>query len=449
MAADPETCPAEHDWPGIVRLLIKGATPGEIAPDPRNMLSNLRAFEKQFGYRVIGELFEYAARATHWVQVPGGYVPGAYPPDITGLSDRLAAGLGPLPRIYLIETAARNVQPVISDLLREFRDIRQPDKFIEAIEIELRLQLSLSASIGTNFSLTSTGSSHAAYKSDINWSNSDSAGNSVTGTNIVVAILDSGSQTARQGWHDLTATPSTAPMDPLGHGTAMGDIINELAPDAQIHDIRVASTSGAVTLFDLMAGILTAVVHVKANVVNMSLGIVSTSTPCRLCGSVPANRSAIFEDWFKRLCDGVRASKTGIDPIFTAAAGNSGPSDPFDWPAVFDDIVAVGSVNHARARSSFSNAGTTKTNYLLCPGGEASSGTVTEYVGTGLTGGTQTRCAGTSPATAYASAMFALYIDSYRQSAFRCDSGYIMDEASSNSPADVTNDTGKRMILKI
>jgi hypothetical protein len=449
MEADPETCPTEHECPGSVRLLIKGATPGEIAPDPRIMLNNLRAFEKQFGYQVIGELFEYTAQAAHVEQVSGNYVPIHSPPDITGHSASLDAALRWLPRIYLIETAAWNVQPVISDLLREFRDIREPNKFIEAIEIELGMRLTLSASVGTNFSLTSTGSSHAAYKADIKWSNSDSAGNSITGTNIVVAVLDSGSQTARQGWHDLTATPSAFPLDPLGHGTAMGDIIHDLAPNAQIHDIRVASTSGAVTLFDLMAGILTAVVHVKANVVNMSLGVVSTSTACRLCGSVPANRSAVFEDWFKRLCVGVRAFNTGIDPIFTAAAGNSGPSDPFDWPAVFDDIVAVGSVNHARARSSFSNARSPKASYLLCPGGEVSSGTVTEYVGTGLAGSNQTRCAGTSPATAYASAMFALYVDSFRQRGLRTDSGYIMDEAFRRSPTDVTNDTGHRMILNI
>jgi hypothetical protein len=96
--------------------------------------------------------------------------------------------------------------------------------------------------------------------------------------------------------------------------------------------------------------------------------------------------------------------------------GNEKQSEEFDWPARYRSTLAVGSVRHNTELSSFSNAATQKTGngYCLCPGGEWDDQDTNkqEWVGEGTDANSNpTHCVGTSPATAYASAVLALYRD--------------------------------------
>jgi subtilisin family serine protease len=443
-----------------VRLIVQGITPreqlldpqgigpGEQRPDPEQMLNNLRDHQRLAGYRVVDELGGYVAKAPHTINgEQGRYVTDFGAMDLPSGHPWLA-----VPNIYLIETDADNVTAVMGYLYRTFANPNQPNMYIEAIEVETTLRLSLSSKLGTRFNLYATNASHADYKTDISWAKVKQSTGTITGKDTKIAVLDSGSQTARAGWHDFTDPASSVAVDSHGHGTAMADIIHDLADDAELHIMRVSQT-GTLGLFDLMAALLTAIVHVQAHIVNMSLGVNSSPKPCSSCGAVGANRSTVFEHWFKALCAGAVEI-----PIFACAVGNDGATAPFDWPAAFADMIAVGAVTHNKFVSRFSNRGSTKTgNYLLCPGGETdASGKVTEWVGTALDGVQPTYCAGTSPATAYASALFALYRQNMKQTGGNHDSGAVIDEAIKRSLKDVKDPaSGKvdpnlpRMVLDI
>ncbi len=418
-----------------VRLLIQGATPGEMRPDYQVLLAALRDAQR-LGYRVIDELVHYAAAAPHVID---GQAAPVYPSDLGGMGLPSGHPWLQLPNIFLIELEAASATQVTRDLYRMFNDPTRPELYIEVIEAEPTLGLSLSSKIGTGFNFADPLAMHSTYKSDILWTNTNSAGASVTGSGVTVAVLDSGSTTVFAGWHDFTASKSATPVDAHGHGTAMAAIIHDLAQDADIHVMRVAD-AGTLGLFDLMAALLTAVVHVKAHIVNMSLGVRSSVLPCASCGAVGANRSTVFDYWFKGLAAG--ASVAGSDePIYACAVGNSGAAAAFEWPAAFAEMVAVGSITHAKARSRFSNAGSSKTsNYILCPGGETDpSGAPIEWVGNGTDGTTKTFCTGTSPATAYSSGLFALYRQHLHVSRLPFQAGAVVNEAIKKAKKDVTD----------
>ena len=331
-----------------VRLLIQGATPGEEArPDYRILLAELLN-NQGLGYRVIDELVHYAATAPH--VVAGLAV--IYPDDLGTMGLPASHPWLRMPNIFLIETAAQSVTRVTGALYRLFGNPAQPNLFIEAIEIETTLVLSLSTKIGTGFNLAGSNAMHGAYKSDMLWKNTNAAGASITGNGVTVAVLDSGCLTAFGSWHDFTDPPSGGPVDIHGHGTAMTEIIHDLAPDADLHVMRVAR-NGTLGLFDLMAALLTAVVHVRAHVVNMSLGVRSSVKPCASCGAVGVNRSTVFEYWFKGLAAGASVGG-GNEPVYSCAVGNSGSTADFDWPAAFDPFTAHdGGVRHDLAAAAY------------------------------------------------------------------------------------------------
>jgi subtilisin family serine protease len=98
--------------------------------------------------------------------------------------------------------------------------------------------------------------------------------------------------------------------------------------------------------------------------------------------------------------------------IFVAAVGNGKRTAGFDFPAGYDLTVAVGAVDSSYKRSSFSNYGTPKQLYFLSPGGNDTldfSGAPSEHVGSATDSHGTNYCLGTSMATAYASALLALY----------------------------------------
>jgi subtilisin family serine protease len=105
----------------------------------------------------------------------------------------------------------------------------------------------------------------------------------VRGAGVRVAILDTGLHQAAslkpQDFFDVEDTSNLHPVPPApvdydGHGTAMADLIHAVAPDAEIYVVRVLDT-GALNLWNLLAGVAVAVTDCAADVVNISLGFSS------------------------------------------------------------------------------------------------------------------------------------------------------------------------------
>jgi hypothetical protein len=130
----------------------------------------------------------------------------------------------------------------------------------------------------------------------------------------------------------------------------------------------------------------------------------------------------------------------GPDPIILAAVGNDGVSTGFQWPARFNTVVAVGAIKHNKELSSFSNTGTSKPQdvYCMCPGGNTdSANNPTEWVGEGNDAGITTHCVGTSPATAYASGILALWKHYRSVNGLATSKNRILDAAQTAAKRDV------------
>ncbi len=169
---------------------------------------------------------------------------------------------------------------------------------------------------------------------------------STTGTNAVVAVIDTGVQadhldlkgqvrTGRQflGTSSGTGTKYCGP-DPHGHGTHVAGIVAAkrnnsrgvagMAPGAKILPVRVLDASGSGISSNVAKGINWAVAH-GADVINLSLGGASMS----------GSQQAAIDN----------ARLNGV--VVVAAAGNDGNSidpDPFSYPAAYAPTIAVASV---------------------------------------------------------------------------------------------------------
>jgi Subtilase family len=313
------------------------------------------------------------------------------------------------PRYHLIETPLPNIFDVINGLYRGLGDragvvgIIEPNQQLSVLAPQVR--------VGTNFDLYAAASSHKTYKSQLNAMGPTTriGGNHipVDGSGVKIAIIDTGLEAGKSAasYSDFVV-PQAAQDDSDGHGTAMFEIIKDIAPGAELHIYRVTHST-TVFVWDLMAAVCAAVYSRNADVVSLSMGCKNLSYPCKLCGGHGANRSAVCQQFFDLL------DKHSPDPklqsIVVAAVGNDGPKDPFDWPAAYDSVLAVGSVNGAGRLSSFSNSATATSPKTLCllPGGDETA-TGREYVGQGLDSAAATYCFGTSPATAYAAGVLAL-----------------------------------------
>lgn len=286
-----------------------------------------------------------------------------------------------------------------------------PRGFVELIEPDRHLTLSApSTAIGTGFTLKNT---HSKYVTQLDIA----AAHLVTkGAGMRIAIIDSGIEpntVSHQSFRDLLSTTTPAvPVDNLGHGTAMATIIQDIAPDAEIHVVRIID-QGDVTLWELIAGLTAAVLDCKAHIINLSLGFPHLNGHCPICGVYGHTRSRVLEDHLKMLQEEHAAIPVNPppSPIFVAATGNDG--DPsVCYPAAYKLSLAVGSRNTKFARSSFSNYGKAPDRFIMLPGGDPTpdaSGAPSESVGEGTDKGSTSYCLGTSAATAYASGLLALY----------------------------------------
>lgn len=303
-----------------------------------------------------------------------------------------------------------------------------PHGYVERVEPDRALVLSAPpVEIGKNFT---TNAAHASFISQLNIS----AAHAVTkGLGRSIAVVDSGidpndtqnpnavSPAARRvtykSYHDMltkasAATPA-AEKDDLGHGTAMAKIIKDVAPDADLHVIRALDKVDT-RAWDVMAGIATAVFDCQADIINLSLGFPHLNMGCSNCGLTGQSRSKVFESLLVALQNVKTKGKAPAlpSPIFVAATGNyNRPS--VDFPAGYAITVAVGALNSKFERTSFSNYGKSYDRFVMLPGGDPTpdaQSNPTESVGEGIdSNGKSVPCLGTSPATAYASGLLALY----------------------------------------
>ena len=158
---------------------------------------------------------------------------------------------------------------------------------------------------------------------------------------VKVAVLDSGVEMIAgipvYGSVNLVDTEQDLPYymnDMTGHGTAIADIIHQICPQAEIYSVRVLDRENRGRLSDVVEGIYWCIDH-DIDVINMSFGT--------------EKESEILE---KAIQD---ASEHGI--MVVGSVGNGGENANVEFPAAFDEVIAVGAVNTSAEKTEESTTG--------------------------------------------------------------------------------------------
>lgn len=154
---------------------------------------------------------------------------------------------------------------------------------------------------------------------------------------VKVAVLDSGVDYGNdiELAYSVSLVPKEEGMNPLfmdgtGHGNSVAGLIaasdndegiTGVNPNAEIYSIRVLDDNNQAPISRIIEGIYMAIEN-KVNIINMSFGISEYSE---------AMHQAVKD-----------ASEAGI--LLIAAAGNTGEKG-VQYPAAYDEVMAVGSVN--------------------------------------------------------------------------------------------------------
>lgn len=167
---------------------------------------------------------------------------------------------------------------------------------------------------------------------------------------ITVAVIDSGVCLDHPdmedryvfGWDYIEE--DNKPQDEMGHGCGVAGVIAAIggnkigiagvAPVAKVMPLRVLDKQGIGTQSNIAAAIIFAADR-RVNIINLSL-----SGP---------NPSQVMEDAINY------ALAKGVTVI--AAAGNNGSEGAW-YPAAYENVIAVGSIDPTAERSNFSNYGT-------------------------------------------------------------------------------------------
>lgn len=167
---------------------------------------------------------------------------------------------------------------------------------------------------------------------------------------IKVALMDSGVSATEYinvskrinlipGYEDVEALFD----DVSGHGTGMASIIagngenglNGIAPNVELYSIKVLNEYNEAPVSRIIQGIYKCIDE-KVDIINMSFGTV--------------NKSEALEKAIKA------ARNAGI--LMIASAGNRGKSDKnIEYPAAYEDVLAVGATNSNAMVSSISSVG--------------------------------------------------------------------------------------------
>ncbi len=168
----------------------------------------------------------------------------------------------------------------------------------------------------------------------------------VTGKGVKVAVIDSG--IANHAELNIVGGVSTVDYttsynDDNGHGTHVAGSIGAkrdgrglvgVAPEANLYAVKAMDQTGSGTLQDILEGLDWSIAN-KMDVVNMSLGTSYDSQALR--------------DMVNK------ASNSGI--LLVGANGNDGVGTPVNYPAKYDNVIAVSAVDEYLKIGSFSSTG--------------------------------------------------------------------------------------------
>ena len=121
--------------------------------------------------------------------------------------------------------------------------------------------------------------------------------------------------------------------DMTGHGTAVASVIHSLDPDAELYSVRVLDQDNCADLQRVIRGIYWCIEN-DIDVINMSFG------------------TATYSEILQYAIDD--AAEAGITIV--AAAGNSG-EEGVEYPAAYEDTIAVGAVDNNADVTDFSAIG--------------------------------------------------------------------------------------------
>lgn len=212
----------------------------------------------------------------------------------------------------------------------------------------------------------------------------------------------------------------------------MAEVIRNLCPSAEFIVCKVADDTGRASEWDTLMALG---VDAQADIINISLAFGLDDISCSYCGrESKTSRSAVFENLLQELNDDPNG------PLIIAAAGN-GSLRELSFPARFDNVVAVESLNKSKELSRFTNrstidhVGDTHRNVFVLPGGdEDQHSNVSEYIGTSTNGA---EYYGTSFAAAYASGLIAEFWSQSSHSAK--DRKTILNELRTNADTSIPN----------
>ncbi len=188
----------------------------------------------------------------------------------------------------------------------------------------------------------------------------DVAWEAADGTDVIVAVVDTGVSEGTDGFDTLLSgydfvDDDTHATDANGHGTHVAGTVAQatdnglgvagVAPGAAILPVRVLDANGVGTSVDVANGIIWAVDN-GAAVINMSLGA--------------ASPAMVIEE----ACS--YAHEAGV--LVVASSGNEGYTNFVGYPAAFDTTIAVGATDLAYEVANYSNQGSQLD--LVAPGGD-------------------------------------------------------------------------------
>jgi Subtilase family len=288
-----------------------------------------------------------------------------------------------------------------------------------------------------SLSALSFSSKHADYRRliDANLLTGDGAG-------VRVGIVDSGVESgilpavAENLASDVTPNDAT---DHFGHGTAVYDIVRDLAPQATFEIYKVVDQQGdPASEWDLLAAVLKAAT--RCQIINLSLVAGNATFACDICGRQSnASRSMILENVLTELL----AANPNL--VIVAAAGNDG-ANTLRFPANIDDLVAVGSVSSSGDISSFSNYQQSIRHHphlCVAPGG---GGTPAELVGT--EGIHNLDCQGTSFAAPWVTGLIASALSTATVARSRIDVLHELSQAADRNGQGYTSETHGRGVAR-
>lgn len=171
-----------------------------------------------------------------------------------------------------------------------------------------------------------------------------------TGKNVTVAVIDTGCDLDHKDLQSNLLSgknfvnPNSEPYDKVGHGTHVASTIAAannsvgmvgVAPDTKIIPLKALDDNGRGDIRNVIDAVLWAADCNDIDIITMSLGSSVNMKPMH---------------------DAIKYAVSKKKSIF-CAAGNSGTNSGIMYPAVYDEVVAIGSIDQNLNRTDFTCSG--------------------------------------------------------------------------------------------